>query len=523
VREKIYILFFPAVVLLAIVAVAYSFVHWMLLVVLGDLPLKEMWIEFLIPGGLVGILVLIFIRPRLRILNLQGPKKDLTDFYCVVFWILFSIPAIVAQTYITSATGSKTSLENIREIDQHFSKYYSVRNFYLDKNHIGGHSAFNASGKYNEHFDMTLYIAVPMLASMADTIQGSCPAWLCLSYHKQISNRLSSEEKEARFKTFVAESQVTFKTTDLTTFDFLVRPGNSDARDGYIEAVKTSKEYASNRQLLLAGNGKFEDRAGGKFRWIFLSSLIALGIWGVMIAIPKRSSSNFPATAQEKNSSGWKDFVTTMTPREGFGATPVLIEINILVFMIMVIAGLGFISFSASDLLHWGANFRPATTKGQAWRLVTNMFLHGGVMHLLFNMYGLMFVGIFLEPVLGLLKYVVIYLVTGLVASLASIWWYPATVSVGASGAIFGLYGVFFAALLLKVYPTEFSKAFLWSTIAFIGYNLLFGLVGGIDNAAHIGGLVTGFVIGLFLSNSMREQIAENIEKSGQVDREAAG
>jgi rhomboid protease GluP len=136
VREKIYILFFPAVVLLAIVAVAYSFVHWMLLVVLGDLPLKEMWIEFLIPGGLVGILVLIFIRPRLRILNLQGPKKDLTDFYCVVFWILFSIPAIVAQTYITSATGSKTSLENIREIDQHFSKYYSVRNFYLDKNHM---------------------------------------------------------------------------------------------------------------------------------------------------------------------------------------------------------------------------------------------------------------------------------------------------------------------------------------------------------------------------------------------------
>ena len=171
----------------------------------------------------------------------------------------------------------------------------------------------------------------------------------------------------------------------------------------------------------------------------------------------------------------------------------------------MVIAGLGFISFKASDLLRWGANYKPSTTNGEWWRLLTNTFLHGGLMHLLANMYGLLFVGIFLEPRLGKIKYAIVYLTTGIIASAASLWWHDATVSVGASGAIFGLYGLFLALLLTKVYPKDFSKAFLISTLVFVGYNLLMGLTGGIDNAAHLGGLLSGFIIGLLLYPQLRQ------------------
>ena len=127
-------------------------------------------------------------------------------------------------------------------------------------------------------------------------------------------------------------------------------------------------------------------------------------------------------------------------------------------------------------------------------------------MHLLANMYGLLFVGIFLEPLLAPVKYLAIYLVTGVLASLASIWWYDATVSVGASGAIFGLYGVFLALLVTKVYTAAFAKSFLLSTVVFVGFNLLMGLTGGIDNAAHLGGLISGIVIGLVLSPSLKKR-----------------
>ena len=121
-------------------------------------------------------------------------------------------------------------------------------------------------------------------------------------------------------------------------------------------------------------------------------------------------------------------------------------------------------------------------------------------------MYGLLFVGIFLEPLLGRTKYLLIYLTTGVLASVASIWWYEATISVGASGAIFGLYGFFLATLVFKVFPPAFSKAFFVSTLIFVGVNLLMGLSGGIDNAAHIGGLVSGFLIGLVMSKNLKQK-----------------
>jgi rhomboid protease GluP len=101
----------------------------------------------------------------------------------------------------------------------------------------------------------------------------------------------------------------------------------------------------------------------------------------------------------------------------------------------MTFGGLGFISFKSQDLLNWGANYRPYITDGQWWRLLTSVFLHGGIMHLVANMYGLLFIGIFLEPLLGKTRYAIFYLLTGILASCASIWWHDATVSVGASGA----------------------------------------------------------------------------------------
>jgi membrane associated rhomboid family serine protease len=357
---------------------------------------------------------------------------------------------------------------------------------------------------------MHLYIALPILGSEKDTVHSSCLAWLGVEYSEQISNRLEDKEKEEKYQAFTNESQKDFDKKNVNQFIYLDRVGNTEDGDGFKEAVKKSPGYnAKNTSVFLAINEPFENRTGNTFAWIFGAFGIAGGIWLIMLLFPKFDEEQVKHFESDNpsNDNELKEFIDFLKPKEGYFITPIIIYINILVFIAMVFAGLGFITFKGQDLLNWGANFRPITTNGEWWRLLTSTFLHGGLMHLVANMFGLLFVSIFLEPLLGRTKYVTVYLLTGILASCASLWWHSATVSVGASGAIFGLYGLFLALLLRKVFPADFGKAFLTSTLIFIGYNLVMGFTGGIDNAAHIGGLVSGFVAGLILSPALKKQV----------------
>jgi len=191
-----------------------------------------------------------------------------------------------------------------------------------------------------------------------------------------------------------------------------------------------------------------------------------------------------------------KGFLSLFIPVKGYFITPILIDLNILVFILMAISGVNLISPDNGSLLKWGANFRPYTLDGQVWRLFTNFFLHIGIIHLLFNMYALLYIGILLEPRLGSWRFGLAYMVTGLLASLTSLYWHALTISAGASGAIFGMYGVFLAMLTTNLIEKTQRKALLTSIGVFVAYNLLNGLHGGIDNAAHIGGLISGLLLG---------------------------
>src|SRR5678809_608301 len=94
-------------------------------------------------------------------------------------------------------------------------------------------------------------------------------------------------------------------------------------------------------------------------------------------------------------------------------------------------------------------------------------------------------------------KYIIAYLATGIFASLASLWWHSEGInSAGASGAIFGLYGVFLALLFTNLIPKQVRSALLQSIGIFVVFNIVYGMRSGIDNAAHIGGLLTGMLIG---------------------------
>jgi rhomboid protease GluP len=219
-----------------------------------------------------------------------------------------------------------------------------------------------------------------------------------------------------------------------------------------------------------------------------------------------------PATTTEQIT----DFFSVFKPTEGFFITPILLDLNILIFIVMAISGVNIMQPDNESLLNWGANFRPMTLEGEWWRLITNCFLHIGIFHLLMNVYALLYIGVLLEPHLGRTRFISAYLLTGITASIASLWWHDLTISAGASGAIFGMYGVFLAMLTTNLIEKTARKALLTSIAVFVGYNLINGLKGGIDNAAHIGGLLCGLVIGYALIPSLKKP-NENKLKFGTI------
>lgn len=187
----------------------------------------------------------------------------------------------------------------------------------------------------------------------------------------------------------------------------------------------------------------------------------------------------------------------------GITLTQVLLGANVAVYLAMALASGSAVDFAGLDLRPWGANIGRYTIFGQWWRLFTYMFVHGGILHIAFNMWCLWDLGALCEMLYGPWTYAGIYLMTGVGAGVASVAWNPFVASVGASGAIFGLAG----ALIASFYLGEFSlpdiaiKGTLRSLLVFAAFNIFFGTVmSGVDNAAHFGGLGVGLILGALIA-----------------------
>jgi rhomboid protease GluP len=189
----------------------------------------------------------------------------------------------------------------------------------------------------------------------------------------------------------------------------------------------------------------------------------------------------------------------SVTP--SFFITAGLIGLNVVVFLIMVLRGVSPFAPSAQQMIAFGADFGPLTLNGQWWRLITSMFLHFGIVHIGLNMWCLWNLGRAAEQLMGRASYLLAYFVSGIFSSIASVYWHPMGASAGASGAIFGMAGVLVSYVYLKKTPShiKINSKMLGSLGTFIAYNLAFGALPGISNAAHIGGLVMGLAVGAVL------------------------
>jgi membrane associated rhomboid family serine protease len=183
--------------------------------------------------------------------------------------------------------------------------------------------------------------------------------------------------------------------------------------------------------------------------------------------------------------------------------TQIIFGINAAVFLGMALAASTIMDFPPQETIRWGANWGPLTLTGEWWRLLTCVFVHGGIIHIAFNMWCLWNLGELAESLYGRWTYAAVYLTCGIGSSLGSVFWHPGIPSVGASGAIFGLAGALIAAFKLGEFsvPRAALSGTLRSLGIFVFYNLIFGaVIGTTDNAAHVGGLITGLIVGALIA-----------------------
>jgi len=200
------------------------------------------------------------------------------------------------------------------------------------------------------------------------------------------------------------------------------------------------------------------------------------------------------------------------TSLKGNSLVQILIYTNLILFTLMVLHGtiLGFgmsaiMHPSPRLLVHWGAQYWPLVLEnGEWWRCITYAFTHGGLIHIGFNMVVLYQVGPLLESELGWERLFTVYTLTALFATFAGYLWHPVTIVVGSSGAIFGLIGFsvsYYHRIGGYIGIQRRNLMFQWALMAFV-----FGFIVGADNAAHLGGALSGAALGWIIPTTIRNQ-----------------
>ena len=157
----------------------------------------------------------------------------------------------------------------------------------------------------------------------------------------------------------------------------------------------------------------------------------------------------------------------------------------------------GLFSPAPLTLVLLGGKWVPLIVAGEIWRLVTANYLHGGLLHLVMNSFALATLGPLIERSFGWRKCFILYTVSGISGFLVSSWWRPGVLSIGASGAIYGLLG--FAVVFGRFRSGPAGRAISDHLMRWLMYGLLMFLIPGIDSAAHVGGLVPGALLALVL------------------------
>lgn len=483
--------------------IAYTALRWFFDIRTGWLVLDEDLWDFWLPFGLPWIVVFLAFRKRMHLLEFRrnpDGRRFLMQGVCAVS---IGAATMVAQHLLKETTGGMHELASVTELHpDDRALHYRIAQFEVLDQYGGRHGTANTSGRYNNQLNYHLYFVAPIVADTATELPEAPLVWYGVEFRDNLSNNASEADKEQVWEALSDRALKEMETYDHHDLDHFVRVAPSEDYDAYLKAIEARTGHVTGNEIVLiperepygAGNN-------GLLAWVLGFFGIGTGIL-LLILIGARCDVDDLERFREgryrlPGEDGPREWLQWLVPRGDHFVTSLLLDINLLVFLAMVFTGVHVISPQSADLVQWGANTTEGAARGEWWRLFTSMFVHAGVMHLLMNAFGLVLAGLMLESLMGRVRYAVLYMVSGLAASLTSLWWHTDLIGVGASGAIYGLFGAVISIMLFRrSVRMDGNQGILGLVVAYAAIGLLFGLFGNTDNAAHIGGLLCGFVLG---------------------------
>ncbi|RAJ85318.1 rhomboid protease GluP [Chitinophaga dinghuensis] len=473
----------------------YSFLRWLLDIKLHLLPLKHDVIILVLPGLFSIVLALLF---RRRFKTIQF--KDKSSFWLLFFTtLLFLGPTLLMQQYLENISYREIQVRYPGQINgKAYNRNYYVGDYIPDTSHVAVYHIATTSGRYESTLHYTSFIAFPLCDKACDTT-GIPPVWYCLRYSSDLSNYSSDTAKDLAFNGHKAALPEFIRNNLSKTGHLFEREPASEYADYYTRAIKRRYPALQETPILLKP-ATTHISSHESLMWIALCFGIGLVVFtGIVLYKP------YDPVALKQYISGnpypedtFYQVIQFLHPKGDYPGSAMLIDTNLVIYLIMILLGVPLASVPASTLLHNGALYYPAVMEGQYWRIFTAIFIHSGGLHILYNMMALGVAGLMLEKLIGPKQFIGLYLITGLVASVVSMYWDKDSIQMGASGAIFGLFGIIAGMLLRKAIPKDRIGPYWVILVAFVGLSLLLGLVmPNVGNAAHISGLIAGVLLGL--------------------------
>lgn len=467
-KIKLKQVFFPYLGLSILTILLFGALRWLLDIYLDVLSLKEGYWNFGIPLLLSISVVSIWMWPRYELLTLKWVERSSSGYFFITMVLALVIPLVLSQNYLSKAAYEVIEVNSLNDI-RHYpkQKYFRVNDFEpLKLESVSYIETQVVSGRY---FDSTLhidyYIATPFIA--AENI------WLGSSYHTKYDNRADQSIKDSQYSAFINDSRHKYEAKDLSNISYFKKLKSSNSRNAYLHTISTANRQSNLPHLvLMPETGLLTDSLGRDFVWGFGSFFIGMVLCLLLVLaaefdsqekkdkrkrIPTKKQKQVKKRAPVSDLS--KSLVVWFRSNKERPATLVLILTCIGTFILTLFMGMDIIDPLSRQVNSVGGLTMDALKAGKYWRVVTSLFVHVGIMHLVMSLGMLFATGYILEKLLGPIRFTIAFFICGIFANVLGVLYFDMDMA-GVWGATFGLFGIAIPLVAFKIFNKKYRELF---------------------------------------------------------------
>lgn len=407
---KLKVVLIPFLVINILTSIFWIFLYW-LLIIKSEINLKDNIVNIFLPLALPWIPLYIWLRPAIKKLQIKNDRLPII--YLTLSWILIFLFTIFSVQFMQKAIGTVTKVKNVSELYQiQKTAYYNISEYDLSINLVEKSFTTYRSGKHNQYVNLDIFFTVPIVNKNEKLIEPKYyKFWVCQKFSTKESSYKSDREINRAFRFF--ERNTTNKYLDQEKASYFKILPYSEQKIQALNAIEKIQPGFNHDDVIILSplNHNPKNDIKWHLKHMIITLLSGIIFFLLVLIAPKLKTPKNKAKSKSQGSD-LHEVLLFLIPKKGtYFITPILLWINIIVFIVTVLwADVDIMYPRASQLLNSGGLLYDKVADGEIWRIISSIFIHAGFAHLLYNGISLVFAGIFVELTFGRAKYVLIYL-----------------------------------------------------------------------------------------------------------------